>query len=360
MKIAIDMRALPKSGMGNYSQMLLNKLPVAYQDIETVSVSDHMMISRRKFSGILSRMQRLWWEQSVLPKLLKQNHVDLLHNPINFGLPFRQVCKSVVTIHDVIPLAFKEIYLARRIERIYYHMVLQIALRRSAAIITDSIFSRDELIKYLAVPKDKIKVIYLACGEEFKPVITPELQSIPENKFGLRRPYILTIGGNEPRKNVDRLIKLFGRLGERLGMDLVVIGGSWRGKALDQKAQGANHIYYLGTVDQQDLVSLYSMAELFVFPSLYEGFGLPVLEAMACGTPVAASNASSIPEVAGNAAVLFDPLDEEDMFKVILTVLESRETREELSLKGLERAKMFTWQNTLAQTMAVYREVLKS
>ena len=358
MKIAIDMRALPRSGMGNYSRTLLEELPRAFLENETISVSDEIIINRKKYIGFLSRIRRFWWEQVDLPKILIQNKVDILHNPMNFGLPFRQVCKSVVTIHDVISLVFKEKYLARRVERVYYHVAMWIVVHRSAAIITDSFFSRDEISKYLSIPKERIRVIYLACGEEFKPIIDPVIQRIPANKFGLNRPYILTIGGNEPRKNVDRLINVFEKFSERLGIDLAVIGGSWRETALRSNTQTAKNVSYLGSVNQQELVSLYSMSELFVFPSLYEGFGLPVLEAMACGTPVAASNSSSIPEVAGDAAALFDPLDEEDMSRVILDVLENRETREKLRLKGMERSKMFTWENALAQTMEIYREVL--
>ena len=358
MKIAIDMRALPKSGIGNYSQALLNQLPIMFLGVETVAVADEVTISRRKVQGYVTRLQRLWWEQVKLPHLLKDRKVDLLHNPMNIGLPIRQGIKSVVTIHDIIPLVYKDIYLRNGIARSYYRLALQIALNRSARIITDSIFSRDEIVKTMSVPRDKIKVIYLAAGEEFVPVLDPVLQQIPAQKFGLHRPFVLTIGGNEPRKNVDRLVKVFQHLSKNPGVDLAVVGGSWRGTKLRENIKGANNIFFLGPVDQQELVALYSMAELFVFPSLYEGFGLPVLEAMACGTPVAASNTSSIPEVAGDAAILFNPLDEEEMSKVISGVLGSRETREDLSLRGLERAKLFTWEKTLAQTMEVYKEVL--
>lgn len=358
MKIAIDMRALPKSGIGNYSQALLNKLPIMFSGVETVAVADEITISRRKFHGYLSRLQRLWWEQVNLPRLLKDNKVDILHNPMNLGLPLREGIKSVVTIHDVIPLVYKDIYLRTGVARTYYRLALQIALNRSARIITDSIFSRDEIVKYMSVPREKIQVIYLAAGEEFVPLRDPVLQRITAQKFGLLRPFVLTIGGNEPRKNIDRLVNVFQHLCKNPGVDLAVVGGSWRGTKLRENIKGVNNIFFLGPVDQQELVSLYNMAELFVFPSLYEGFGLPVLEAMACGTPVAASNTSSIPEVAGDAAMLFDPQDEEEMSKIITGILGSRETREELSLKGLERAKMFTWENTLAQTMEVYKEVI--
>jgi len=361
MKIAIDMRALPTSGIGCYSRALLNLLPRMFPDVETVSVGDEVNFSQQNSQGYMARLQRLWWEQVKLPRLLKARDIDLLHNPLNLGLPFRQGVKSVVTIHDVIPLVYQDIYLSNAIARGYYRLALQLALNRSSRIITDSIFSRDEINKYMSVPRNKIKVIYLAAGEEFVPVSDPILQQIPAQKFGLNRPYVLTIGGSEPRKNVDRLVKVFQHLSNNPGVDLAVVGGSWRGTKIRENISGPNNnIYFLGPVDQQELVALYSMAELFVFPSLYEGFGLPVLEAMACGTPVLASNISSIPEVAGNAAILFNPLDEAEMSQVISDVLTSRETREELSLRGLERAKLFTWEKTLTQTMEVYQDVVAS
>lgn len=360
MRIAIDMRAMPRTGIGNYSRILLDELPRVYSDISTVPVYDGMELSRQSsLSKIFSlRIKRLAWEQIDLPKVLKEHNIDILHNPMNFGLPVAPGCKSLVTIHDVIPAVLKSQYLKTWIEQIYYKLAMGVSTGRTVGIITDSYFSKNEILKHFSVSPKKIRVIYLGCSEEFSPITDSIRLTKVRNKFGLHRPYVLTIGGNEPRKNVERLIDIFSRLSDTLKFDLAVIGGSWRGASLGTNAQGANNIFYLGSVDQGDLISLYNMAELFVFPSLYEGFGLPVLEAMACGTPVAASNSSSIPEVAGEAAMLFDPLDGEGMYKMISGILNSREAKEELRLKGLERVKMFSWKNTLDQTMEVYREAL--
>lgn len=359
MKVAIDMRALPRTGIGNYSQALLEGLPKLFPAIiKTLSVSDEVIISRQKRRGYLDRLRGLWWEQQKLPDVLHENQVDILHNPMNHGLPIKQVCKSVVTIHDVIPLVYREQYLKTFVERTYYNLALKVAITRSSMIITDSVFSMNEIIKYLDVPIEKLRVIPLACGDEFKPVQDMNRLKMIKEKFGLRRPFVLTIGGNEPRKNVARLISIFEGISEKYNLDLVVVGGNWRGIAFSREIEAANNVYFLGSIEQEDLVTLYSFAELFVFPSMYEGFGLPVLEAMACGAPVAASNTSSIPEVAGDAAFLFDPRDQEDMKRIILGILGSRETKEELKQKGLERAKLFTWESTLRQTMEVYKETL--
>jgi len=358
MKVAIDMRALPRTGIGNYSQALLEGFPILFPNVETFSVTDEVIISRQKLSRYSTRLHRLWWEQKELPNFLRDNHIDILHNPMNYGLPMKQVCKSVVTIHDVIPLVFREQYLKTFVERTYYNLALKVALARSSMIITDSIFSRNELIKYLDVPIKKLRVTPLACGEEFKPVFDMTRLKKVKEKFGLRRPFLLTIGGNEPRKNVARLISVFEGISEKYNVDLVVVGGNWRGSEFSREIAEINNVYFLGSVDQKDLVALYSSAELFVFPSLYEGFGLPVLEAMACGAPVAASNTSSIPEVAGDAALLFDPRDQEDMKRIICGILDSYEIKEELKQKGRERAKLFTWESTLNQTMEVYRNLL--
>ncbi len=359
MKVAIDMRALPRTGIGNYSQALFEGLPKLFPaTIKTVSVADNVIISRQKLRGYINRLSRLWWEQQKLPNLLRKNQVDILHNPMNHGLPIKQVCKSVVTIHDVIPLVFSDQYLKTFVERTYYNLALKVAISRSSMIITDSAFSMNEIIKYLDVPIKKIRVIPLACGKEFKPVLEMNRLKNVREKFGLRRPFLLTIGGNEPRKNVARLINSFEGISEKYSVDLAVVGGDWRGSGFSKGIMKANNVYFLGSVEQEELVALYSSAELFVFPSLYEGFGLPILEAMACGSPVVASNTSSIPEVAGDAALLFDPRDQEDMNRTIMGILGSREIKEELKQKGFERAKQFTWENTLNKTMEAYRYVL--
>lgn len=359
MKVAIDMRALPRTGIGNYSQALLEGLPKLFPaTIKTLPVTDEVIISRQKRQGYIDRLRGLWWEQQKLPNILRKNQVDILHNPMNHGLPMKQVCKSVVTVHDVIPLVFREQYLKTFVERTYYNLALKVAMSRSSMIITDSTFSMNEIIKYLDVPIKKIRVIPLACGKEFKPVLEMNRLKNVREKFGLRRPFLLTIGGNEPRKNAVRLINIFEGISEKYDVDLVVVGGNWRGNGFSKGILKANNVYFLGSVEQEDLVALYSAAELFVFPSLYEGFGLPILEAMACGSPVVASNTSSIPEVAGDAALLFDPRDQEDMNRIIVGILSSRETKEELKQKGLERAKKFTWESTLNQTREAYRDVL--
>lgn len=358
MKVAIDMSALPGTGLGNYSRALLDRLPILFPEVEIIPVSDEIQSSRQRLGRYSTRLHRLWWEQRELPKFLSDNNIDLLHNPMNYGLPMKRICKSVVTIHDVIPLVFSQQYLKTYVERTYYNWALKVAIAQSSMIITDSEFSLNEITKYLDIPTKKLRVIPLACGEEFKPVNDIiELKLIRE-KFGLRRPFLLTIGGNEPRKNVARLINIFEGISEKYNVDLVVVGGNWRGREFSREIGNANNVYFLGSVKQKDLIALYSSAELFVFPSLYEGFGLPVLEAMACGVPVAASNTSSIPEVAGDAAILFDPSDQENMNRIIIGILGSSEAKLELKQKGLERANLFTWESTLNQTMEVYREIL--
>ncbi|AFM43256.1 glycosyltransferase [Desulfosporosinus acidiphilus SJ4] len=361
MRVAIDMRAMPRTGIGNYSRILLEEIPRIYSDIVTVPVYDGMELSRQSSLSKLysSRLKRLAWEQIDLPRYLKENNIDILHNPMNFGLPVFPGCKSLVTVHDVIPAVLKGQYLKSLVERIYYKLAMAISTGRTEYIITDSNFSKQEILKYFAVQEKKIKVIYLGCSEEFKPVTDLNTLTNVRNKFGLHRPYVLTIGGNEPRKNVERLIKIFPRLSETFKIDLAIIGGSWRGNTLNTNSRNADNIFYLGSVDQQDLISLYSMSELFVFPSLYEGFGLPILEAMACGTPVATSNSSSIPEVAGEAAILFDPLNENSIYEVVSGILGSQEIKEELRLRGLERIKLFSWSDTLDQITEAYREALR-
>lgn len=356
-RIAIDMRALPRSGIGNYSRILLNGLPKLFPNIKTIPVSDEITIPRQQLRKVYSsRLKRLIWEQVELPNFLSEYEVDILHNPMNYGIPIKKSSKVIVTIHDVIPLVLNG-YLNTFAEKSYYKAVMNIAIIRSDKIITDSYFSRDEIIKHFSISPKKIEVVYLGCGEEFKPISDQTRLDIVRNKFGLIRPFVMTIGGNEPRKNVNRLICAFQEIGEKFGLDLVVVGGNWRGNEVSPTIRNIKNVAFLGSVDQEELVCLYNLAELFVFPSLYEGFGLPILESMTCGTPVIASNTSSIPEVAGDAALLFDPLDQNNIVDLMRSILFSKGNKEELIAKGFERSTLFSWERTLKETMAIYQEI---
>lgn len=361
MKIAIDARALPNTGIGNYTGKLLYGLPNLFPDDEFIPVKDHIAVSRKtRFSKYSSHFKRLFWEQVSLPHLLKEAKIDILHNPMNLGVPLYRTCKYVVTIHDLIPLAYKKEYLSSLPEKLYYSLAIRIACAMASRIITDSVYSKNEIVKFLGVPADKIEVIYLGCSDEFRILRESSLINEVTNKFAIDGSFILTIGGSEPRKNIRRLIGVYERIVKETDQEikLVIVGGNWRNTCFDKEGPLSKDIIFTGPISQNELIALYNAATVFVFPSLHEGFGLPILEAMACGTPVITSNTTSIPEVCGDSALQFNPFDEKDMFEAIVKALESSSLRNELIAKGHERVKLFRWENTLKQTMKVYRDVL--
>ena len=177
-----------------------------------------------------------------------------------------------------------------------------------------------------------------------------------KERYRLYKKYILAIGGSEYRKNIQRLINVYLK-NFRDDYELIVVGGKWRDIDLAKKYQGEN-IKFITGVPEEDLIAIYNMADAFVFPSFYEGFGIPVLEGMACGVPVVTSNVSSMPEVGGDAAIYFNPYDENDIAEKIKMVLDDKQLREEMILKGVEKVKEYSWEKCARETLKVYEEAL--
>jgi glycosyltransferase involved in cell wall biosynthesis len=235
------------------------------------------------------------------------------------------------------------------------------AIKKADVIVTVSEFSKREIMNVYKVSDNRIRVIYNGVGEEY----FPRTQGIDEVKIkhGIRGKYILFVGAIEPRKNLLALIRAYNDLRQIIREEyrLVVIGVKRYGseeilKKIEPLRLGSD-IIFTGVVSREDLPLLYSGAELFVFPSIYEGFGMPVIEAMACGTPVIASNLTSIPEVAGDAALLIDPRDAGEIAEAIEAVLSDNTLKGRLSHKGKERARLFSWERNARETMALYKEV---
>lgn len=356
MKIAIDNRALPNTGMGHYAGKLIEKLPQLYPEDQFIPFTDSLQPSRESFKQkYVSGLKRMYWEQVGLGKWLTSMNIDLLHNPRNLGIPIWSPCRCVVTIHDLIPLVYPKQYLSSAIESAYYQLLLKISISKAVKIITDSVFSREELVRLVGVKREQIVVTYLGCSDTFRQVDDEKTLAQVRKKYGLDQPYMITIGGSEYRKNIARLIKVFqSKFSNQY--KLLVVGGAWRSSDLRESTPAQKNIVFAGAVSQEELIALYSAATVFVFPSLYEGFGLPVLEAMACGVPVAAANSSSIPEVAGEAALLFNPVVEDEMYCAIKSILDSKSLQNELVAKGFEQIKHFKWEDTLKNTMQVYRD----
>jgi glycosyltransferase involved in cell wall biosynthesis len=271
-----------------------------------------------------------------------------------------------VTVHDIIPFITrhdKEINLFNRFEKFLDYLSMQ-GLKKAKRIITDSEYSKKTLIKYLDYPEERIDVIYLGIDHDKFKVIKNSRQKL--EKYGIENECInvLYVGSEMPRKNLQTLIKAFYKLKKKIpNARLIKLGehqapeARERLKTLIKKLGLQNDVVFTGYVPEEDLPLFYTAADLFVQPSLYEGFGLPVLEAMACGTSVVSSNATSLPEVVGNAGIMVDPIDVDGFVKAMYEVLTNDGLRENIIKKGLERAKMFTWKKTAEETLKVYEKM---
>ncbi len=296
---------------------------------------------------------RLSWEMMHRPP-------DVLFVPAHV-LPLVHPPRSVVTIHDLGYLHFPRAH--RLLDRLYLDLSTRYNARAAAHIIADSQATKRDLVERYGVAPSKIAVIYPGYdGETFQPLRDREAIEAVKARYGIAGDYILFVGTIQPRKNLVRLMEAFSLL-KRQAADLqLVIAGKkgWLYEAIFRRVRELGlegRVVFTGYVAEEDLPALFSGARLFVFPSLYEGFGLPVLEAMACGVPVVCSNASSLPEVAGDAALLFDPLDVEGMAAAMERVLGDERLRAELVERGLKRARGFSWERCARQTLAVLESV---
>jgi len=243
-----------------------------------------------------------------------------------------------------------------------YRVWLPLAIRGAAAVITDSERSREDILTHLSVKPGRVVSIPLAADRRFRPLPAAEIAPVL-HEYGVGQPYILYVGALESRKNLPRLLAAYARLREWSEQWRLVIVGArkWKFSPIFDTVQALGlepHVHFTGYVADEHLPALYAGADLFAFPSLYEGFGLPVLEAMACGTPVVTSNTSSLPEVAGDAAILVDPTDVEQIANAMWLVLSQPDVAAALREKGLARAAQFTWERTARETIAVYERVL--
>ncbi len=297
---------------------------------------------------------------------LKKYHLDIIHfNDIPTMYrslsPFLLTCKKIVTVHGDLHW-IKEIF--PEYNNIKYRIRRLMELTSNN--FTDIIISvsndlKKRLIQHLRIPESKIKVIHEGVSPAYKPL--KNVSHVLE-KYGIVRHFILHVSNLAPKKNPYTLFKAFSLLvKQKLNVDLVIAGGRWDNIHITNIIKMLNltaHAKMLGYVPEKDLICLYNVAELFVFPSIHETFGLPVLEAMACGTPVIASNAYSIPEVAGNAAILCNPYDYKGFAKAMRQVLEDAELKKKLRIAGLKNVKKFSWEKCALETFEVYKQLLTS
>jgi glycosyltransferase involved in cell wall biosynthesis len=270
-----------------------------------------------------------------------------------------KTCRQVVTIHDMTFFLLPQCHLFTK--RLYFQRLIPECVRRANQVIAVSESTKRDAIRILGTQCEKIKVIYHGKDERFHPDRAAATSCRLRAKHGLSRRVILFVGLIEPRKNLARLIRAYGKL-KSLHQDscLVLVGRlGWGYEAVLRavsESGARDRIFFPGFIPDQELPSLYNLADVFVYPSLYEGFALPVLEAMACGVPVVTSNVSSMPEIAGDAAFLVDPYDVDGIAQGLERVLVDRALRERLAEEGPKRSQPFTWERTARETLAAYEE----
>ena len=294
---------------------------------------------------------------------LRRNPVEVLH--VQYTAPPFAPCPIVSTIHDLSFEHLPETFTRR--SRTQLRLTVRGTARRAAVILTLSEFSRRDIIETYAVDPERVLVTPAAAPPNFAPVENEtELKDIRE-RYGIKANYLLSLGSIQPRKNLARLIEAYAllrtsRAGDQLPQLVIAGKRGWLDNEIQRAAQRENRnesIKFIGYVPEKDLPALYSAAICFVYPSFFEGFGLPVLEAMQCGTPVIAGNRTSLPEVAGAAALLFDPFDAGALAEAIERIIHNPDTRAELRVKGLERARIFSWTATARLTLQAYERALR-
>ena len=367
MRIGIDARKLHDFGIGTYIRNLLRHL--ARLDRET----EFVLLSRAGDAGALASLGENFRpivetaanysvvEQVTVPMALWRERVDLFHAP-HYVLPPLVTCRSVVTIHDCIHLMFPQ-YLPNRFALAYARASIGAAARRATRILTVSESSKRDILRFVDVDDGKIDVIYNAYDERFAIEPNQEEMVRVRERYQLHDEFILYAGNVKPHKNLERLIQAF-HLVRRRGLDrlkLVLIGDEISKYAALRRAvhqhQLHKYVRFLGYLPEETLAVMYRLAGVFVFPSLYEGFGLPPLEAMASGTPVVTSNVSSLPEVTGDAALLVDPLDPAAIADAVCSVLTDETLRRSLREKGLARALQFSWEQSIRRVHDIYLRI---
>ncbi|MHB1295174.1 MAG: glycosyltransferase family 4 protein [Anaerolineae bacterium] len=367
MRIGIDARLTHyrQAGISQYIVELLRGLArcesddtfVVLQSIKSRKpiLDGPNFLSRRLYTPSHHRL-----EQLTLPIEIGAQHLDVLHSP-DFIPPLRAKCRSVITIHDLVFMLYPH-FLTK--DAAHYYGQIDQAVRRADAIIAVSQATRSDVIRLLGVDEHKITVIYEAASPVFRPMRSQELTARVNGRFGLRSPFLLFVSTIEPRKNIPNLLRAFRQLLDNYHLDVKLVLAGEKGWLFDEvyalanELNLANDIRFLGRVTTEELLWLYNTAEGLVAPSLYEGFGLTPLEAMACGTPVIVSNVSSLPEVVNDAGLSVDPDDVDALTVAMWRVLDDSELRKKLIEKGLKRATVFSWDKTARETLALYHSLV--
>lgn len=366
MRIGIDATALPVElyGAGNYIVNLVHALARVNSDSELVVFTkpvhaplfqsqEHIQVAS---VALPMRTWRIAWEQTILPRLIRRHELDVFHSP-HYTIPFAAPCATVVTFHDMTFFLYPQAHLLYK--RFFFRTIIPISARRASAVIAISESTRQDILRLTRISPSKVFGIPYGVGSNFRPEKNPAILDEIRRQYNLPAEFLAYVGNLEPRKNLPMLLRAFARLVKQgLPHDLVLAGSrGWKDNAVFSACQElglSKRVHFIGFVPQAKLPALYSACSAFVYPSLYEGFGLPVLEALACGAVVVTSNVSSMPEVAGKAGILIDPQNVDDLTNALYRALTDQELRATLPNMAIERARLFSWERAAKETLALY------
>lgn len=373
MKIAIDAfeaNLNNKVGMGNYADNLIRALALidsknAYTlYVKNLSVlNNYIQKTNFKYKKLTSPLIRSFWSQCRIPLELMLKKPDILHLPTGHKVPFNCPRHTVVTIHDLAFIEFPGYFeesVKWRCLRFTKHAIL-----KAQRIIAISESTKKDILNYYNVDEQKVEVIYHGVEDVFKPIQDKQSIDLVCKKYGINFPFILFIGVLQPRKNISRLILAFKQVLDsgKGNMQLVIAGNKgWMYEDIFNTAQQAgitDRIIFTGYTPKSDVICLLNAAKVFVLPSLSEGFGLPILEAMACGVPVVSSNVSSMSEIVKDAGILVDPYNKHDIAQALLDIINNRQLADNLIKKGFKVAQSFTWEKTARKTLKLYESMME-
>lgn len=375
MKIGIDSRAANwyrGTGIGTYTYQIINSL----NKIDSINEyllfmpkdnnSDIKFSNNYKIRNISQDMNGNFWNEINIPNILKNKEIDIYHVPQNgVGLPKEKVCPFIITLHDIIPYKMPET-VGDTYLKIFQNEMLEI-ISKCDGIITVSNYSKQDINSAFNFPQDKIFVTHLAHEDIYKLLDKEQCKNFIKKNYSIEDEFILYVGGFSPRKNIVGLIQAFSKLNNtfrKSNLKLVIAGKQGKSYSLYKETAEnlhvADKVIFPGFIPLKHMPIFYNACTLFVYPSLYEGFGLPPVEAMACGAPVIASNITSIPEVVEDAGILINPYDVDELCIAMNSVIEDKNLRDDLIKKSLNRSLNFSWLKTAEKTISAYKSILES
>ncbi len=369
MRIAVMLRTLEeKQGIGVYARNLMSAILdndkhnhyifIYVNDQQMGSFGEHKQLTE----VVCPAKGKLLWDHVTVPGIAKRYNADIIFNT-KFSIPLLTRCKTMMVFHGSEWFVYPQFY--NKIDILYNKLLLPIYSKKAAAISCVSKVTADDMAKFTGINPNKLHVIHSSIGGHFAAVEDQQDREKFKLKYKLPDKYILFVGKIYPGKNFSNILRAFRKIKDNLGEDIKLVSvGDMRWDydeemALVTELGLKDEIQFTGWVEQEDLPAIYSLADLFLFPSYYEGFGIPILEAMACGCPVVTASTGACPEIAGGAALLVEPDDPDDISSAVLKLINDKELQHKLIHRGYERIKAFSWDKAAQQTIKVFEEVGK-